>query len=91
MITVFKNSKAVGTSQNLRGIGERIRRIGASNTFVQVWPTLNGARVDFSWTDESYASVNFASYGVACDWVLRRALRGAKVDIKPRQLLGATA
>lgn len=91
MITLFKDGKAIGTSRNLRGVVERVRGLGASNTFVQVWPTFSGARVDFSWTDGSFSSADFADYGIACDWVLRRAMRGAKVDIKPRQVLGVAA
>ena len=90
MVTIFsKECKVIGTSRNLRGILERTRKLGPKGLKVTVGYAMvgGGCTVSCTWADDSFTNVFFASKAVAAEWVKRRSLEDADVEIKPNQTL----
>ena len=80
------NGKVIQKSRNLRGILDYSRKNVPDLIVVnKVSGTSGEANVDFHWSNGSYAAVSFASFDVAKSWVKRRALSGARIQIKEAQ------
>lgn len=80
----------ISTSRNLRGIHDRCRRLKHAVERVEVIPLRDGgANILIKWIDGSWATTNFADYGVCVKYADGSFFTGAKKIVAPQIALRA--
>ena len=79
-VQIVKDGMTVATSHNLRGILDHARAHGVVRVYVHRLSLTAKVKVLFVFADGSQSMTEWASFGVACDWLMARRSWGLSLS-----------